>query len=152
MLFSILIFSLFKWFVQFVIIFLDLFFQFLFDSIQFHLDVIFIQFAIFIHNGTCYDAPVSSLMDSTASPKVNTTKGRVGAFSLIRTSGLEGCARAPRWGLGRLTSNSITHTDLHKPNTLQQKRGILRSKYHRKQQRKRFLKTHSCEPQFLANS
>jgi hypothetical protein len=35
---------------------------------------------------------------------------------------------------------------------LQQKRGILRSKYHRKQQRKKFLKTHSCEPQFLANS
>jgi len=36
--------------------------------------------------------------------------------------------------------------------SLQQKRGILRSKYHRKQQRKKFLKTHSCEPQFLANS
>ncbi len=35
---------------------------------------------------------------------------------------------------------------------LQQKRGILQSKYHRKQQRKKFLKTHSCEPQFLANS
>jgi len=41
---------------------------------------------------------------------------------------------------------------VHHPGTLQQKRGILRSKYHRKQQRKKFLKTHSCEPQFLANS
>ncbi len=36
--------------------------------------------------------------------------------------------------------------------SLQQKRGILRSKYHRKQQRKKFPKTRSCEPQFLANS
>jgi hypothetical protein len=36
--------------------------------------------------------------------------------------------------------------------SLQQKRGILRSKYHRKQQRKKFSKTRSCEPQFLANS
>jgi hypothetical protein len=35
---------------------------------------------------------------------------------------------------------------------LQQKRGILRSKYHRKQQRKKFSKTRSCEPLFLANS
>jgi hypothetical protein len=29
---------------------------------------------------------------------------------------VEGCARAPRWGLGRVKSNSITHMDLHKPN------------------------------------
>ncbi len=29
---------------------------------------------------------------------------------------VEGCARALRWGPGRLTSKSITHTDLHKPN------------------------------------
>ncbi len=36
--------------------------------------------------------------------------------------------------------------------SLQQKRGILRSKNHRKQQRNQFLKTHSCEQQFLANS
>jgi hypothetical protein len=56
-------------------------------------------------------------MDSTTSPKVKTTKRRIGALSLARNiSGLEGCAKAPRWGLGRLTSNSITHTDLHKPN------------------------------------
>jgi len=41
----------------------------------------------------------------------------VGARSLVRsTLEVEGRARVPGWGLGRLTSNSITHTDLHKPN------------------------------------
>ncbi len=41
----------------------------------------------------------------------------VGVRSLARnTLGVEGRAGAPGWGLGRLTSNSITHTDLHKPN------------------------------------
>jgi hypothetical protein len=30
--------------------------------------------------------------------------------------GVEGCAGAPGWGLGRMTSKSITHTDLHKLN------------------------------------
>ncbi len=30
--------------------------------------------------------------------------------------GVEGRARAQGWGLGRLKSNSIIHTDLHKPN------------------------------------
>ncbi len=50
--------------------------------------------------------------------KVKTTKGEgVGARSLVRsTSGVEGCVGAPGWGLGRLTSKSITHMDLHKPN------------------------------------
>ncbi len=39
------------------------------------------------------------------------------AHSLARnTSEVEGCARAPGWGLRRLKSNSITHMDLHKPN------------------------------------
>jgi hypothetical protein len=32
------------------------------------------------------------------------------------TSRVEGRVGAPRWGIGRLTSNSLTHTDLHKPN------------------------------------
>jgi hypothetical protein len=36
--------------------------------------------------------------------------------------------------------------------SLQQKRGILRSKYHRKQQRNQFPKTRISEQQFLANS
>jgi len=45
------------------------------------------------------DTPPSSLMDSTANPKVKTTKGEgVGARSLAHsTSGVEGRARAPRW-------------------------------------------------------
>jgi hypothetical protein len=30
--------------------------------------------------------------------------------------GVEGHARPPGWGLGRVTSNSIIHTNLHKPN------------------------------------
>jgi hypothetical protein len=32
------------------------------------------------------------------------------------TSGVEGHVGAPRWGLGQVTSKSIIHTDLHKPN------------------------------------
>jgi hypothetical protein len=30
--------------------------------------------------------------------------------------GVEGHAGAPGWGLGRVTSGSIIHMDLHKPN------------------------------------
>jgi hypothetical protein len=45
------------------------------------------------------DAPPSSLMDSTTSPKVKIAEGKgVGARSLARnTSGVEGRARAPGW-------------------------------------------------------
>ncbi len=40
----------------------------------------------------------------------------VGARSLVRnTLGVEGHAKALGWGLGRTTSKSITHMDLHKP-------------------------------------
>jgi hypothetical protein len=64
------------------------------------------------------DTPPSSLMDSTVSPKVKTSEGKgVGVRSLIHsTSKVEGHARASGWGLGRLASNSIIHTNLHKPN------------------------------------
>jgi len=57
-------------------------------------------------------------MDSTTSPKVKTTEREViGACSVAHsTSGVEGHVGAPRWGLGRLKSNSITYTDLHKSN------------------------------------
>jgi hypothetical protein len=57
-------------------------------------------------------------MDSIANPKVKATKGKgVGAHSLAHsTLGVEGCAGTPRWGLGKMTSKTITHTDLHKPN------------------------------------
>ncbi len=56
-------------------------------------------------------------MDSTVNPKLEIMKRRVGASSLVHnTLGLEGHAEALGWGLGRVTSKSITHTDLHKPN------------------------------------
>jgi hypothetical protein len=57
-------------------------------------------------------------MDSIVNPKVKTTEGEgIGARSLAcSTSGVEGHAGDPRWGLGRLTSNSITYMNLHKPN------------------------------------
>ncbi len=57
-------------------------------------------------------------MDSNVSLKVKIVEGEgVGACSLARsTSRVEGLVRTPRWGLGKLTSNSITHTNLHKPN------------------------------------
>jgi len=49
---------------------------------------------------------------------VKTTKGSgVGACSLTcSTFGVEGRAGTPGWRLGRMISNSLTHTDLHKPN------------------------------------
>jgi len=57
-------------------------------------------------------------MDSIVNPKVKTTEGKgVGAHSLVcNTSGAEGHVGVPGWGLRRLTSNSITYTNLHKPN------------------------------------
>ncbi len=62
------------------------------------------------------DAPPHSLKDSNVNPKVKTTE-RVGVQSLARnTLGVEGRARAPLWGLGRMTSRLIIHMDLHKPN------------------------------------
>ncbi len=59
-------------------------------------------------------------MDSTTSPKVKTVeRERIRAHSLVRsTSRVERRARAPGWGQGKLTSKSITHTDLHKPNNM----------------------------------
>jgi hypothetical protein len=57
-------------------------------------------------------------MDSTMSLKVKIMEGEgVGACSLACIiSKVERHVRAPRWGLGRLMSISIIHTDLHKPN------------------------------------
>jgi len=57
-------------------------------------------------------------MDLTTSPNVKITKGEgVGTHFLVcNTSGVEGRVGALGWGLGRLTSNSITHMHLHKPN------------------------------------
>jgi len=56
-------------------------------------------------------------MDSTTSPRVKAIEGGVRACSLAcSTLGVERCAGPPIWGLGRLTNNSITHIDMHKPN------------------------------------
>jgi len=56
-------------------------------------------------------------MDSTTSPKAKTMDGRVGVRSLVHNiSGVEERVGAPRWGLGRSTSNLITPMDVHKPN------------------------------------
>ncbi len=64
------------------------------------------------------DAPPHSLKDSNASPKMKTTEKKVRVRSLTRSIlGVEGCARALGWGLGKVTSGSIIHTDLYKPNT-----------------------------------
>jgi hypothetical protein len=62
------------------------------------------------------DAPRSTLMDSIVSLKVKKAKGKgVGARSLAcSTSGVEGHVGASKWGLGRLTINSITYMDLYK--------------------------------------
>jgi len=64
------------------------------------------------------DALTNSLMNSTTSPKMKTTKGEgVGAHSVIHnTLGVEGRVGALGWGLGRLISKSIIHTNLHKLN------------------------------------
>jgi len=64
------------------------------------------------------DTFANSLMNSTTSPKMKTTKGEgVGAHSLTRsTLGVEGRVGTLGWGLGRLISKSITHTNLHKLN------------------------------------
>jgi hypothetical protein len=57
-------------------------------------------------------------MDSIVSPKVQIVEEEgIGVRSLVRsTSGVEGCVGASRLGLGTLTSKSITHMELHKPN------------------------------------
>jgi hypothetical protein len=55
-----------------------------------------------------------SLMDLIVSLKMKTTEGKgIRVRSLVRNiSRVEGCAKAPGWGLGSLTSKSITHMDM----------------------------------------
>jgi hypothetical protein len=57
-------------------------------------------------------------MESITSPKVKIMEGKgVGVCSLVHNIlGVEGCARTLGWGLGKMTSKSIIHTNLHKPN------------------------------------
>jgi hypothetical protein len=65
-----------------------------------------------------FDVPPNSLIDSNVNQKVKTTKEEeIGARSLTRSIlGVKGHARAPRWGLGWVTSGSIIHMGMHKPN------------------------------------
>jgi len=69
-------------------------------------------------SSTFNDAPPSFLMDSIVNPKVKITEEEgIGVHFLAHnTLGVEGCAGAPGSGLGRLTSKSITHMNLHKLN------------------------------------
>jgi hypothetical protein len=61
--------------------------------------------------------PPNSLIDSTMSPKVEMMEKGVGVHSLAcSTSRVDRRAGAPRWGLEKMTSKSINHTDLQKPN------------------------------------
>jgi len=64
-----------------------------------------------------WSTPPSSLMDSTTNPKVKIVEEGVEACSLIySTLGVEGRVGASGSQLERLTKNSITNMDLHKPN------------------------------------
>ncbi len=63
------------------------------------------------------NTPSNSLIDSTMNPKVKTKGERVRVCSLVRnTSRVKGHARISGWGLGQVTSGSITPMDLHKLN------------------------------------
>ncbi len=63
------------------------------------------------------DTPSNSLKDSNTNPKVKITEEGVRVHSLAHsTSRVKKHVKAPRWGLGRVTSGSIIHMDLHKPN------------------------------------
>jgi hypothetical protein len=66
------------------------------------------------------DSPPNCLMDSTMNPKVKIVEGKgIRVRSLAcSTLGVEGHVRALGWGLGRVTSKSIIHTNLYKPNKL----------------------------------
>jgi hypothetical protein len=65
-----------------------------------------------------HDTPPHSLKGSNASPKLEITKEEaVGVCSLAcNISMVEGRVGASGWGLGRVTSGSIIHTNLHKLN------------------------------------
>jgi hypothetical protein len=61
-------------------------------------------------------AAPNSLKDSSASPKMEISKEEgVGVcFLACSASKVKGCVKAPRWGLGQVTSKSIIHTNLQK--------------------------------------
>ncbi len=61
-------------------------------------------------------ALANSYIDSTTSPKVEKKKGIRVRYLIRNILGVKTCARVLGWGLGRVASESIIHTDLHKPN------------------------------------
>ncbi len=63
-----------------------------------------------------FDSPPHSLKDSNASLKVKTMEGVKVCSLTCNILGVEGYVIAPRWGLKKVTSGSIIHTNLHKPN------------------------------------
>jgi hypothetical protein len=65
-----------------------------------------------------FNTPSHSLKESNANLKVKTTEEEgVRVHSLARnTLGVEGRAKAPGWGLGRMIGRSIIHTNLYKLN------------------------------------
>jgi hypothetical protein len=48
--------------------------------------------------------------------KITEKEGIEVHFLVCNTSRIKGRVKAPRWGLGRMTSKSIIHMDLHKLN------------------------------------
>jgi hypothetical protein len=56
--------------------------------------------------------PQNSLIDSNASPKVKIMKEEgIGVCSFIcSTLEVEGCARAPKWGLGSMNDNQVNYS------------------------------------------
>jgi hypothetical protein len=70
-----------------------------------------------LHLWMVVDAPPNSSINSTMSPKVKISERGVGVHFLIHNiSWVEGRIGALRWRLRRMTSGSIIHTNLHKPN------------------------------------
>jgi len=69
-------------------------------------------------NVAYFDTTPNSSMDSTVNPNCeNNERIMSWAHSPVHsTLWVERCVGAPRWRLGRVTSKSITHMDLHKKN------------------------------------
>jgi hypothetical protein len=66
-------------------------------------------------NVAYFDTTPNSSMDSTVNPNRENNKRIMSSAhsSVHSTLGVEGCVGAPGWRLGRVTSKSITHMDLH---------------------------------------
>jgi hypothetical protein len=63
-----------------------------------------------------YDTPPNFLKNSNVNPKVKTMEGVRACYLARSTFGVRGHVEALRWGLRQMTSMSIIHINLHKPN------------------------------------